>query len=101
MTTTVNDEPGAGERRHVLQDLGWAMTRSGDALRGSATLVPEMLVPGAEHLRLSILAIWADVMAGTLAASTIHPASRSRSSSTSTSTCLRPATASYRARPGS
>ncbi len=74
MTTTVNGEPGAGERRHVLQDLGWAMTRSeDDALRGSAPVVPEMHAPGTGHLRLSILAIWADVMAGTLAASTIHP----------------------------
>jgi acyl-coenzyme A thioesterase PaaI-like protein len=73
MTTTVNDEPGAGERRHVLQDLGWVMIRTDESLRGSATVVPEMHVPGTGYLRLSILAIWADVMAGTLAASTIHP----------------------------
>jgi acyl-coenzyme A thioesterase PaaI-like protein len=73
MTTTVNDEPGAGERRHVLQDLGWTMTRSADTLHGRAMLVPQMQVPGTGCLRLSILAIWADIMAGTLAASTIHP----------------------------
>lgn len=76
MTTTPTDGRGASERRHVLQDLGWVVTRAADdadALVGSATVTPEMHVPGTGQLRLSILAAWADVVAGHLAAFTIHP----------------------------
>ena len=67
---------GSGDRRHVLQDLGWAVTRSetgDDAIAGSAAISPEMHVPGTGQVRLSILAAWADVLAGHLAAPTIHP----------------------------
>lgn len=60
-------------RRHVLQDLGWDVVRSDDGLRGSASVTPEMHVPGTGHLRTSILAIWADVLAGHLAVDTISP----------------------------
>jgi acyl-coenzyme A thioesterase PaaI-like protein len=61
------------ERRHVLQDLGWEVVRSDDGLRGTAVVAPEMHVPGTGHLRTSILAIWADVLAGHLAVDTISP----------------------------
>jgi len=60
-------------RRHVLQDLGWGVTRVGDALHGSSSVTPEMHVPGTERLRTSILAAWADVLAGHLAVDTIAP----------------------------
>jgi acyl-coenzyme A thioesterase PaaI-like protein len=59
--------------RHVLQDLGWHVVRTDDGLRGSASVTPEMHVPGTSHLRTSILAIWADVLAGHLAVDTISP----------------------------
>jgi acyl-coenzyme A thioesterase PaaI-like protein len=75
MTTTADGGRGAA-RRHVLQDLGWVVTRAdadADALQGTATVVPEMRVPGTGHVRLSILAAWADVVAGHLAVFTIHP----------------------------
>jgi acyl-coenzyme A thioesterase PaaI-like protein len=60
-------------RRHVLQDLGWEVTLSEAERHGSATLTPEMHVPGTGHLRTSILAAWADVLAGHLAVDTIAP----------------------------
>ena len=60
-------------RRHVLQDLGWQVVRADDGLRGSASITPEMHVPGTGHLRTSILAVWADVLAGHLAVDTISP----------------------------
>ncbi len=76
MTTTPTNGGGARDRRHVLSDLGWVVTRvddDPDALVGSATVVPAMHVPGTEQVRISILAAWADVVAGHLAAFTIHP----------------------------
>jgi len=68
----VND-PGAPERRHVLRDLGWTVTRADGELEGALTVVPEMHVPGTAHLRTSILAAWADVLAGLLAVDSIAP----------------------------
>jgi acyl-coenzyme A thioesterase PaaI-like protein len=59
--------------RHVLRDLGWAVSKVGDELHGSATVVPEMHVPGTAHLRTSILATWADTITGLLAAETLRP----------------------------
>jgi acyl-coenzyme A thioesterase PaaI-like protein len=61
------------ERRHVLQDLGWEVVRAGDELQGQATVVAEMHTPGTRSLRTSILAAWADVVAGHLAVDTIAP----------------------------
>ena len=60
-------------RRHVLQDLGWHVVRADDGLQGSASVTPEMHVPGTANLRTSILAVWADVLAGHLAVDTIRP----------------------------
>jgi acyl-coenzyme A thioesterase PaaI-like protein len=73
-----DDTPGAASvdgsgRRHVLSDLGWAIRRVGPELHGTALVVPEMHVPGARHLRTSILAVWADTLAGLLAAEVIGP----------------------------
>jgi acyl-coenzyme A thioesterase PaaI-like protein len=72
MTTAVEDAVPS-ERRHVLQDLGWQVTRTEDIMQGSARVFPEMHVPGTEHLRLSILAAWADVLAGHLAIYSVGP----------------------------
>jgi acyl-coenzyme A thioesterase PaaI-like protein len=72
MATTANGEPGARDR-HVLVDLGWVTARSGEELYGSAPIVDEMEVPGTGHLRTSILATWADTLAGLLAVDAISP----------------------------
>jgi acyl-coenzyme A thioesterase PaaI-like protein len=40
---------------HVLRDLGWGVRQVGDELHGTATVVPEMHVPGTSHLRTAIL----------------------------------------------
>lgn len=71
MTTT--EGAGPSERRHVLSDLGWTVARTEDAMEGSARISPEMHVPGTDHLRVSILAAWADVLAGHLAIYSVGP----------------------------
>jgi acyl-coenzyme A thioesterase PaaI-like protein len=63
----------AFRRRHVLQDLGWVVSKDGDNQLGAATVYPEMHVPGTSHLRTSILATWADVLAGYLAMDVLSP----------------------------
>jgi len=74
MTSTATGHADVvAERRHVLQDLGWTVSRSDDGLRGSSTVTPPMHVPGTTHLRTSILAAWADVLAGHLAVDSIAP----------------------------
>lgn len=60
-------------RTHIMQELGFAIERSGDALRGSASVVPEMCVPGTQCLRTSILATWTDILAGLLAVDVMTP----------------------------
>jgi len=61
------------DRVHVLSELGFAVSRAGDELRGTATVVPEMNVPGTETLRLSILTAWADVLTGLLTVAVVEP----------------------------
>jgi acyl-coenzyme A thioesterase PaaI-like protein len=73
MVTTMDGDAAVRERHHVLQDLGWGVVRAGDERHGEATVVAEMHVPGTRHLRTSILAAWADVVAGHLAVDTIAP----------------------------
>ena len=76
MTSTVEGEEAAPARRHVLQELGWDVGPSEEAdgrMLGSAIVVPEMHAPGTPHLRTSILAAWADVVAGYLAVETVGP----------------------------
>ena len=76
MTTTVEGEEAAPARRHVLQELGWDVQPPGDEdgrMTGAAVVLPEMYAPGTEHLRTSILAAWADVVAGYLAVQTVGP----------------------------
>lgn len=67
---TVN---GSQRPAHILTELGFTMTRVGDDLHGTASITPELCVPGTPHLRTSVLAAWADVVAGHLAAYSIAP----------------------------
>ncbi|MQY19796.1 PaaI family thioesterase [Nocardia macrotermitis] len=69
--TTVEEH--LNRRRHILLELGFATRRVGDELHGSATISPEMHVPGTDHLRTSVLAIWLDTMGGLLASLVLHP----------------------------
>lgn len=57
----------------MLQELGFTVRRAGDGLRGEAEITPFMHVPGTGHLRTSILATWADMIAGLLAAQSMRP----------------------------
>jgi acyl-coenzyme A thioesterase PaaI-like protein len=58
---------------HIMRDLGFDVRAVGDEMHGSGHVVPEMWVPGSEALRLSILASWADMVAGYLAIGLFDP----------------------------
>lgn len=60
-------------RAHILTELGFRLTRVGDELHGQAAITPHMWAPGTDHLRTSILVVWADIVAGHLAAHVIAP----------------------------
>src|SRR3954471_15557205 len=59
--------------QHVVAELGLHVDVVGDELHGRATIHPEMFVPGTTSLRLSILATWADHVAGLLAGQVMTP----------------------------
>ena len=62
---------GAGEShrdRHILSELGFSVRAGAEGLEGSASVIPEMHVPGTDHLRTSVLAVWGDMVTGLLAA---------------------------------
>lgn len=61
------------ERRHILLELGLTTRKIGDELHACAVITPEMHVPGTAHLRTSILATWADTLAGLLASQVMGP----------------------------
>jgi acyl-coenzyme A thioesterase PaaI-like protein len=69
-----NDETTAAEtgREHVVRELGFAVWRAGDELRGNAEVTPFMHAPGTPWLRTSILAMWGDMIAGLLALGGLH-----------------------------
>jgi acyl-coenzyme A thioesterase PaaI-like protein len=58
---------------HIMRDLGFDVQAVGDEMHGSGHVVPEMWAPGSEALRLSILASWADMVAGYLAIGLFDP----------------------------
>src|SRR4051794_12203484 len=64
--------PGDLER-HIMRELGFGVSDVGDEMHGSADVVPEMWVPGTEVLRASVLAAWADVVAGHIAIGLFTP----------------------------
>ena len=59
--------------RHILRELGFTTRRAGDEMHGMAPVRPEMHVPGTAALRTSILATWADNLAGLLAVDAMAP----------------------------
>jgi acyl-coenzyme A thioesterase PaaI-like protein len=62
-----------GRGRHILSELGFSVTRVGDELHGTASVYPELHVTGTHNLRTSVLAIWADHLAGLLAMEATAP----------------------------
>lgn len=65
--------PHPGPEAHIVTELGMDLTVDGDAIVGRAAVVPEMLVPGTDELRTSVLAVWVDLVAGILTGVTIAP----------------------------
>jgi acyl-coenzyme A thioesterase PaaI-like protein len=61
------------EQTSIVGELGLQYTRSGDVVSGRAEAVAEAAVPGTETLRTSIIATWADVIAGAIAGYAINP----------------------------
>jgi acyl-coenzyme A thioesterase PaaI-like protein len=59
--------------RNILKELAFAVTPAGAELRGEASVSAEMLVPGTDVLRTSILATWVDTIAGLRAADALAP----------------------------
>ena len=58
---------------HIMRDLGFDVQEVGAEMHGSGHVIPEMWVPGSEELRLSILASWADMVAGYLSIGLFDP----------------------------
>src|SRR3954470_21700738 len=56
-----------------MRDLGFGVAAAGEAMTGSGHVVPQMWVPGTSALRTSIVAAWADVVAGHLAIDLFDP----------------------------
>lgn len=50
----------------MVSDLGLLLTQDGNTLRGEAHSVPEIWIPGTTVVRTSVLACWADILAGLL-----------------------------------
>ncbi len=57
----------------MLSELGFAVRRVGENFEGTASLIPEMCVPGTGHLRTSLIATWADHLCGLLAVTVVAP----------------------------
>src|SRR5215207_2685117 len=64
--------PGDIER-HIMRDLGFDVEPAGAEMHGSGRVVPEMWNPGTTAIRTSILAAWADVVAGHTAIGLFDP----------------------------
>jgi acyl-coenzyme A thioesterase PaaI-like protein len=69
----VSAHRGRETRRHIITELGFATAQVGDEMHGTASVTPQMHVPGTGHLRTSILATWADNLAGLLAVVALTP----------------------------
>jgi acyl-coenzyme A thioesterase PaaI-like protein len=57
----------------IIGELGLNYARSGDVVSGRAEVVAEAAVPGTNVLRTSVIATWADVIAGAIAGHAIDP----------------------------
>ena len=58
---------------HIIQELGFVLTKTPDGFDGTAPVIPEICVPGTRAIRTSILATWTDLCAGHLALDAIAP----------------------------
>jgi acyl-coenzyme A thioesterase PaaI-like protein len=58
---------------HIMRDLGFDVQARGEEMHGTGHVIREMWAPGSEALRLSILASWADMVAGYLAIGLFDP----------------------------
>lgn len=58
---------GAGAMPTFTAELGMTVRADGDALAGTAQVVPELCIPEAGVLRPSVLLTWADILTGSLA----------------------------------
>lgn len=68
-----NHQENAKLPQGIFREFGLALESDGDDLIGRAEVVPNMLVPGSDILRLSVLAVWADTIIGLLAMQSIAP----------------------------
>ncbi len=59
--------------RHVLTEVGWNARLHGSEMRGEAPVSAHLHVPGTEHLRVSMLACWSDLLMGLLAVRAMSP----------------------------
>jgi acyl-coenzyme A thioesterase PaaI-like protein len=59
--------------RHILSELGFAVSQAGTGLQGVTSIIPEMWAPDSTHLRTAVLAAWADHLSGLLAVQVIAP----------------------------
>jgi acyl-coenzyme A thioesterase PaaI-like protein len=59
--------------RHILSEVGWNVRQVSDELHGAASIIPQLLVPGTQQLRTSMLAAWADQLMGLLAVRIVSP----------------------------
>lgn len=59
--------------RHIVAELGLRVEVAGADRHGFAEIVPAMCVPGTSLARTSVLATFADVIAGTVAGQAVHP----------------------------
>ena len=70
----MEDIPHPGDLdRHIMRDLGFGVFEADGGMDGAGTVVPEMSVPGTGALRTSVLAAWADVVAGYVAIGLFDP----------------------------
>jgi acyl-coenzyme A thioesterase PaaI-like protein len=66
--STMNETDERRVPQHILSELGFGVRGTEEGLEGWAEVIPEMHAPGTHHLRTAILAVWADMVAGLLAA---------------------------------
>lgn len=63
----------ADARSHIVREMGMRLERDGNDLRGFAPVVPELCTPGTDALRISVLALWSDIICGLMAGFHIGP----------------------------
>lgn len=58
--------PGPNPRGNIISDLGLDLELDGDQLLGRVQVFPQLLVPGTDCLRISVMAAYVDVLTGVL-----------------------------------